>query len=252
MPESEKEHLILGEAGLSPEGPGATNQGEEGPNTPEREDQFPDEIPFRTPFPRPRAGALRNILATIAVGLVIVGLIWFFDRPGGGFGSDPITLSAAATGPAPRVGKEAPDFRVRDLDGQYFQLSEVRGSPVWISFWATWCPSCRAENPDIDAVYREKRDEGLVLITLSIGESADTVRDYMERTGFTFPVGLDQDTAIAARYRIVGVPTHYFVDRDGILRDWRIGGMSKKTMEKKVEGIMSPSEGESGGEGPDQ
>ncbi len=196
---------------------------------------------FRTPFPRPRVGALRNIIVTIAVGAIIVGLVWFFDRPGGGLGSDPINLTAAASGPAPRVGREAPDFRVQGLDGQEFQLSHMRGHPVWISFWATWCPSCRAENPDIDEVYREKQEQGLVLITLSIGEDAGTVRDYMERTGFTFPVGLDRDTAIAATYRIVGVPTHYFVDRDGILRDWRIGGMSKKTMEKKVEEIMSYS-----------
>ncbi len=215
------------------------------PPEPDAPPEDADEDLFRTPFPRPRAGAVRNIVATIIVGLIIVGLVWFFDRPGGAANSQSITLSAAATGPAPRLDKEAPDFRVRGLDGKYYQLSDFRGRPVWINFWATWCPPCRAENPDIQETYEENKDDGLVLLALSIGEDADTVGGYVKRTGLTYTVALDQSTAIAAQYRIVGIPTHFFVDRDGILREWRIGSMSKKTMEKKVNEIMGPASEES-------
>jgi cytochrome c biogenesis protein CcmG/thiol:disulfide interchange protein DsbE len=214
---------------------------------PGEEDELPQEIAFRPPFPRPRFGTVRNVLATIAVGLVIAGLVWFFDRPGGVGGSESITLTASASGPAPRVGREAPDFRVQTLDGQEVQLSDFRGRPVWINFWATWCPPCRAESPDIEAVYKEKQDEGLVILALSIGEDAGTVSGYAERTDVTFTIGLDQGTDIAATYRIVGIPTHYFVDSDGILRDWRIGSMSKETMEKKVDAILSVTEEGGGG-----
>jgi peroxiredoxin len=196
---------------------------------------------MRPPFQRPRLGALRNILATLAVGAFIVGLVWFFDRPAGFGSSQAITLTASASGPAPRMGKEAPDFQVRTLDGTTVSLSDYRGQPVWISFWATWCPPCRAENPDIQEVYEKYQAEGLVILALSIGEETGTVQSYVERTGLTYTIGLDQDTAIAARYRIVGIPTHYFVDRDGILREWRIGSMSKKTMEKNVGKILSSS-----------
>jgi hypothetical protein len=90
-------------------------------------------------------------------------------------------------------------------------------------------------------VYEANRDEGLVLIAISIAESADTVRDYVERVGISYTVGLDQSTAVAATYRIVGIPTHLFIDRDGIVREFRIGSMSKGTMEKKVGAIMAPS-----------
>jgi cytochrome c biogenesis protein CcmG/thiol:disulfide interchange protein DsbE len=190
---------------------------------------------------------VRNILATIAIGVVIAGLVWFFERPGEDATSEPIELTASASGPAPRVGEEAPDFRVQSPDGESLRLSDFRGSAVWINFWASWCPPCRAESPDIEAVYQEKQDEGLVVLALSIGEGASTVRDYVERTGTTFTVGLDRGTDIAATYRIVGIPTHYFVDSDGILRDWRIGSMSKKTMEKKVDAILSAAEEEGGG-----
>jgi peroxiredoxin len=212
-----------------------------------QEDELFQEIAFKPPFSRPRFGTIRNIVATIVVGIVIAGLVWFFDRPGGVGGSESVTLTASPSGPAPRVGKEAPDFRVQGLDGQYLQLSDFRGSPVWISFWATWCPPCRAENPDIEAVYQEKRDEGLVILALSIGEDAGTVSDYVERTDVTFTIGLDRGTDVAATYRIVGIPTHYFVDSDGILREWRIGSMSKKTMEKKVDEILLVAGEEGGG-----
>ena len=201
----------------------------------------PDELLFRPPFSRPRVGALRNVVATLAVGAIIVGLVWFFDRPGAIGSSQAITLTAGASGPAPRVGKEAPDFQVRTLDGASVNLSDYRGQPVWISFWATWCPPCRAENPDIQEVYEEHQGQGLVILALSIGEETDTVQSYVKRTGLTYTIGLDQSTEIAARYRIVGIPTHFFVDRDGILREWRIGSMSKKTMEKNVAKITSSS-----------
>ena len=204
-----------------------------------------EEILFRTPFPRPRVSALRNILATIAVGAVIVGLVWFFDRPDAA-GVQAITLSASPTGPAPRLEREAPDFTLRTLDGQDVKLSDFRGRPVWINFWATWCPPCRAETPDIQEVYENHESDGLVVLAISIGESPSTVSDYVKRTGTTFTTGVDQTTSIAAQYRIVGIPTHFFIDREGVIREWRIGSMSKKTMENKVKEIMSPVAAETG------
>jgi len=204
-----------------------------------------EEILFRTPFPRPRVSALRNILATIAVGAVIVGLVWFFDRPDAA-GVQAITLSASPTGPAPRLEREAPDFSLRTLDGKEVQLSDFRGRPVWINFWATWCPPCRAETPDIQEVYENHESDGLVVLAISIGESPSTVSDYVKRTGTTFTTGVDQTTSIAAQYRIVGIPTHFFIDREGVIREWRIGSMSKKTMENKVKEIMSPVAAETG------
>ena len=221
MGSMDRDLRLYGEAALGSWGPPPPPDA-----PPQEEDVPPEEIIFRSPFPRPRAGALRNILATIVVGAVIVALVWFFDRPGGVGGSQAITLTAAASGPPPRVDQPAPDFR---------------GQPVWINFWATWCPPCRAENPDIQEVYEANKGDGLVVLALDIGEDTNTVRGYVKRTSLTYTVGLDQSTEIAARYRIVGIPTHFFVDRDGVLREWRIGSMSKKTMEKKVAEIMGPA-----------
>jgi thiol-disulfide isomerase/thioredoxin len=110
---------------------------------------------------------------------------------------------------------------------------------VWISFWASWCPPCRAENPDIDEMYQKYKDQGLVVLAPAIGEDSGTVSGYVKRTDLTFTVGVDETTELAANYRIVGIPTHFFIDREGVLRVWRIGSMSTKTMEKNIEKIMS-------------
>jgi cytochrome c biogenesis protein CcmG/thiol:disulfide interchange protein DsbE len=188
---------------------------------------------------RPSPGALRNVIATILVGALIAGAVYFFDRPGDA-NSQAFTPSAEAQGAEPKIGKPAPDFVLKMTDGATQQLSSFKGKPVWINFWASWCPPCRAENADIQDVYNEHHEsDGLVFLAPSLGEAVDSVTSYMERADLHYPVGIDSDTQIAANYRVLGIPTHIFVDRDGIIRDMRIGGMSKNTMEKMVAEIIA-------------
>lgn len=183
---------------------------------------------------RPSPGALRNIIATLLVGAGIAAVVWFFDRPGVG-SSQAVDVTAVAQGAAPRIDKPAPDFEMTMLDGSKVRLSDYLGEPIWISFWATWCPPCRAENPDIQEVYDvHSKEHGLVLLAPAIGEGRDEVAGYMERADLTYPVGLDTNTQIAANYRVLGIPTHVFVGRDGVIKTIRVGAMSKKVMEKNV------------------
>jgi len=191
----------------------------------------------------PRLWSLQNLALTVIAGAVIAGLVWFVEKPGGAAASQSVDITAAATGPAPKVGQPAPEFNVPALDGTTFKLSDFKGKPVWIVFWASWCPPCRAENPDIQAIYAQNKDSDLVVLAIDIGEDPSALSGYVKRTSLTFPIGLDLSTEVAATYRIAGIPTHYFVDRDGILREMRIGGMSKKTMEQKVNGLLSPAGG---------
>ena len=188
---------------------------------------------------RPSPGALRNVVATVLVGVLIAGAVFFFARPGEAT-SQSFTPSASAQGAEPKIGKPAPDFTLTMTDGSKVQLSSFIGKPVWINFWASWCPPCRAENPDIQDVYNEHHEsDGLVFLAPALGEGVDSVTSYMDRADLHYPVGVDSDTQIAANYRVLGIPTHIFVDRDGIIRDMRIGAMSKKTMEKMVTEITA-------------
>lgn len=191
---------------------------------------------------RPSPGALRNIVATLLVGVAIAGVVWIFDRPGTA-SSQSVTVTASANSAPPKVGEPASDFTLKMIDGTTARLSDFKGKPVWINFWASWCPPCRKENPDIEELYNAHKDaDGLVLLAPAIGESADSVAGYMQRADLHYPVGVDSDTQIAANYRVIGIPTHIFVDRDGIIREIRVGAMSKKTMEKKLAQIIGSTE----------
>ncbi len=201
-----------------------------------------DEEPLGSVRWRPPAGALRNIVATVLVGVAIAAVVWQFDRPGAA-SSQSVTVTASANSAAPEKGKPAPDFELKMIDGTTARLSDFAGKPVWINFWASWCPPCRAENPDIEEVYLAHKDaEGLVLLAPAIGEGRDSVAGYMERADLHYPVGADSDTQIAANYRVIGIPTHIFIDREGIVREIRVGAMSKKTMEKKLAQILGSTE----------
>ncbi len=138
-------------------------------------------------------------------------------------GSEPSAPSVA------RAGEPAPDFQLENLDGQSISLSDFRGKPVLINFWATWCPQCRSEMPYIQEIYEEWSDQGLVLLAINIGENSYTVEEFMQSHNLSFTVLLDTEKDIAQRYNITGIPTTLFIDKDGIIQDKVIGAFQSKT-----------------------
>ena len=189
----------------------------------------------------PRLRFARTMALTLAVCAAIGGIIWTFDRPAAEASSQAITLTETAKGPPPRIGSPAPRFQLISADGQPVDLENYRGRPVWITFWATWCPPCRAESPEIKAAYERHAEAGLVVLAIDVGEDVPTVGDYVQRAGLPFIVGMDRTTAVAAMYRVRGLPTHFFVDADGILRDVKIGPMGSKEIERKLAPLLSLS-----------
>jgi peroxiredoxin len=119
----------------------------------------------------------------------------------------------------PKVGEVAPDFTTEDVYGNPVQLSQFRGQPLWLMFWGSWCPPCRAEFPDIQAAYAALEPEGLRMVGVSMRESARDAAAYAARNGATFLVLSDPDgTDTSAAYPIYNFPTHMFIDRDGVIR----------------------------------
>jgi thiol-disulfide isomerase/thioredoxin len=138
------------------------------------------------------------------------------------------------------VGEIAPDFTLLDLEGKEVRLGEFRGKVVFVNFWATWCPPCRAEMPDIESLYQEHKDKGLVVIGIDISESEATVRQFVQRGGYSWTFVLDSDGAVAASYNIRAIPTSFFIDREGVIQAVNIGAMTKKGIEATLaEVIMS-------------
>ncbi len=141
--------------------------------------------------------------------------------------------------PAPElVGQSSGAIRLMDLDGLPIALADLRGRPVWIVFWATWCPPCQSETPDLRAAYEAHRKDGLVLIAIDLQEPADVVRAYVEKFGLTYRIGLDQTGAVSATYGVFGLPTHYFIDRQGVIRDRNFGPLTRDQMEARIAALV--------------
>ncbi len=132
----------------------------------------------------------------------------------------------------PIVGALAPDFTLPNLAGDEITLSDLRGQAVLINFWATWCPPCRLEMPAIEQTYRKYREQGFVVLAVDLEEPKDRVQGFVDELGLTFPVLLDESGTVSRRYRVLAIPTSFFVNRQGvIIAIWR-GAMSAEVIER--------------------
>lgn len=145
-------------------------------------------------------------------------------------GGDPASLPAT-----PSVGKYAPDFTWTGPDGQAVRLSDLRGKSVLINFWATWCPPCKAEMPEMEAYWKENKDKGVVILAINVGqEDEGAIRSFMGRYNLTFQGLNDTSGQVASSYRVGTIPVSYFVDPQGIVRDSVVGGMTKGIINAKM------------------
>jgi cytochrome c biogenesis protein CcmG/thiol:disulfide interchange protein DsbE len=148
-----------------------------------------------------------------------------------------------------RLGDRAPELEgtlngqpveLLDLDGNRIRLAELRGRPVWINFWATWCPPCQEETPVLRDMHNTYRDDGLELIAISVQETTvEDVRDYVERYGLEYTVGFDATSAIFKTYRAFGLPTQIFLDREGVIRNVVLGPVTRSQAEAILEPLMA-------------
>jgi thiol-disulfide isomerase/thioredoxin len=121
------------------------------------------------------------------------------------------------------VGQLAPDFTLQSLDGKTIRLSAFRGHPVWINFWASWCPPCRDEMPRLEGVYLTHVADGLVILGVAVHDSPADAGAFVKEVGVTYPIVLDEPGKVADQFRAVALPVQYWLDRDGIVRGWAFG-----------------------------
>lgn len=140
----------------------------------------------------------------------------------------------------PVVGLErgdlAPDFELETLDGDTVRLSDFRGKRVMLNFWATWCPPCRAEMPDMQR-FHEDKDVVILAVNLTDtpNESIEKVEDFIDEFGITFRALLDTETAVANLYQIQPIPTNYLIDSEGIIHNKAFGALNYDIMVQEFE-----------------
>lgn len=124
---------------------------------------------------------------------------------------------------APEIGAQAPDFALRDLEGNEVRLSDYRGRTVLLTFWATWCGPCRLEMPTFEGRYQELKDEGFTVLGLNYDEPVEDVSAFRDELGLSFPLLLDPGGSVQRLYRIRGYPSSIFIDPQGEVRRVHIG-----------------------------
>jgi peroxiredoxin len=139
---------------------------------------------------------------------------------------------------AVKVGSDAPNFSLEQLNGPDMVLSDLKGKGVVLNFWGTWCEPCKEEMPALQKQYDQFKDKGLVVLGVNIGESPVAVEPFVKQYGISFPILLDRQSQITKLYRIGPIPTTFFISPDGEVEEIFIGQLDEAMISSKVAKIL--------------
>jgi cytochrome c biogenesis protein CcmG/thiol:disulfide interchange protein DsbE len=197
-----------------------------------------DAIPSLPPSTAAPSARRTQILLGLGVALAIVAGAWFVTGGSAGLGS--LGSGGINQRLLPKVGETAPDFATQDLLGQTVRLSDYRGQPVWLMFWGSWCPPCRAEFPDIQRAFERVRPEGIAMLGVSLREPTLDAAQYAATNDATFRVLTDPDEQdTGAAYPIYNFPTHIFIDADGVIRLIILEDMSEEQAVGEARAVLA-------------
>jgi len=180
-------------------------------------------------LPAPHSRSRRRtwlLLGTlVAAGLLLATLAVGFNR-------DPGLVSS------PLIGRPAPAFSLATLTGETFDLGRLRGRPVVLNFWASWCLPCRDEAPLLTAAAADYQAQGLQVLGVVYQDSAENARAFMARYGQTYSGLLDPDGRTALDYGVFGIPETFFIDRGGVIVSKQTGPLDAASLRRQVEAIL--------------
>ena len=192
----------------------------------ERPSQAPGTTTPLATEPR-RAAPARRLLVLAAVTPLVLITVWA------------LVLSLVQVAPdAARIGTAAPSFALADLDGKPVRLEDLRGRPLVVNFWASWCAPCVEEFPLLRAALATHGDSGLAIIGIVYRDRSEAARAFMARMGATWPAAMDPGETVARQYGILSPPESYFIGRDGIVAGRQIGQLSAADLDRQLSLIL--------------
>lgn len=183
---------------------------------------------------------LKVVLLVLCFVALLLGAYRLYDTLGSSVQMD--TLATQAAEEKEEEAKDpAPEFTVYDLDGNAHKLSDFRGKPVILNFWATWCGYCQVEMPDFDEKYQQYgEDIHFIMLNVTDGaqETVESASAFIAQEGYTFPVYYDTDMDATASYNTSGLPVTYFIDAEGNFVAWQQGMMTAETLQIGIDMLL--------------
>ncbi len=185
---------------------------------------------------RRRSGGKRRIAVFLAVGLACVGLLALL-------GSQILVPAQSQTnaGISPLIGHPAPDFTLAALSSQStpaVHLASLKGKPVMLDFWASWCVPCQHEAPLLQATWQRVQSQGIVFLGIDFQDDHTQGLNFLHTYGITYPNVVDDSGSTAINYGLTGVPETFFLNRQGVIVSKVIGELTQQTIQSNLQGIL--------------
>jgi len=149
-----------------------------------------------------------------------------------------LSLVGRGSLPGAQIGQEAPGFALSDLNGAPVRLSDLRGRPVIVNFWASWCGPCVREFPLMQQALKDHATDGLAVVGIVFNDRSENARDFMTKMGARWTAAMDPNGEVAQRYGIIGPPESFFVDRNGIVVGHQIGELMPRDLRQQLVALL--------------
>ena len=134
---------------------------------------------------------------------------------------------------------KAPDFNLKDQYGVVHSLENYKGKVIFLNFWATWCPPCKKEMPDIENIYKEYGENKKDVVILGVNsEKENEVKKFLKDKGYTFPTLIDENSEVMRKYFIQAFPTSFVIDKEGNVYGYVMGGLTKEQIKQVIEEVL--------------
>lgn len=185
---------------------------------------------------RKRSSGKRRVVVFVVVSLVCVGLLVLL-------GSQLLVpaQNSANAGSSPLIGRPAPDFTLPALSAQpapAIRLASLKGKPVMINFWASWCVPCQREAPLLQATWQRMQSQGIVFIGIDFQDDRTQALNFLRTYGITYPNVVDGSGSTAINYGLTGIPETFFLNRQGVIVSKLIGEMTQQAFQNNLQGIL--------------